>query len=153
MKKYSKILVPVEGIVSDDHAIQLACQTARQNKAAVVAVYVIEVQRTQPLESENAAELERAEGVLKHAETVAKENGVRIETELLQARVAGSALVNEATERGMDLIVMGAPYRRPLGDFHLGSTANYILQNATCQVWLCREAPPVAAKLEGPRKT
>jgi nucleotide-binding universal stress UspA family protein len=153
MKKFANILVPVEGILADDQAIQLACQTARQNKAAVVVVHVIEVQRTMPLESEDAVKIERADSVLKHAETVARENGFRIETELLQARAAGSAVVNEAVERRIDLIVMGAPYRRPLGEFHLGSTANYILQNATCQVWFCRESPPIAVKRESPKKS
>lgn len=149
MNKFAKILVPVEGRGSDDQAVRLACQTAKHDKSAVVAVYVIEVERTQPLEAENAAALDRAEQVLKHAELVAKENGARIETELLQARVASSALLNEAIERSVDLIIMGAPYRTPVGEFRLGSTANYIMQNATCQVWLCREAPP---KPESPKK-
>jgi nucleotide-binding universal stress UspA family protein len=138
--KHSKVLVPVEGISSDDEAIRLACQIARQDKAQVLVIYVIEVQRTLPLETETVPQVERAEQVLDHAEQMAKGLGCRIESELLQARLAGPALVDEAVERGVDLIIMGIPYRKPLGDFYLGTTANYVLKNAPGQVWLCRQA-------------
>ncbi len=143
MKKFSKILVPVEGIPADDQAICLACQIARQDKATVLVIYVIEVQRMLPLDAENAPQIENGERVLQHAEQSAKQNGVRAETELLQSRAAGSALVNEALARSIDLIVMGVPFRRPLGDFLLGTTASYVMKNAPCQFWLCREAAAV----------
>lgn len=138
--KFSKILVPFRGIPANEQAIRLACQIARPDKATVLAIYVIEVERNLPLEAENTGQSESAEIVLGQAEQVAHESGWRIETELLQARVAGPALVGEATERGVDLVVMGIPYRNPLGDFYLGTTANYVMKNAPCQVWLCREA-------------
>lgn len=138
--KFSTIMVPFRGTPADEQAIRLACQTARQDKAKILAVYVIEVQRTLPLEAENAPLTERAEIALGQADQVAHEIGCKIDTELLQARLAGAALVNEAIERGVDLIIMGIPYRSPLGDFGLGTTASYIMQNAPCQVWLCRLA-------------
>ncbi len=140
MKKLSKILVPVEGTPADDQAIRLACQIARQDKATVLVIYVIEVQRTLPLDAENAPQIENGERVLQRAEQSAKQCGVRAETELLQSRTAGSALVDEANARSIDLIVMGVPFRRPLGDFVLGTTASYVMKNAPCQFWLCREA-------------
>ncbi len=133
-------MVPFRGTPSDEQALRLACQTARPDKAKVLATYVIEVQRTLPLEAENAAQTERAEIALGQAAQVAHEVGFAIETELLQARIAGAALVNEAMERNVDLIIMGIPYRNQLGDFSLGSTASYILKNAPSQVWLCRQA-------------
>jgi len=138
--KFSSIMVPFRGTPADEQALRLACQIARQEKTKVMAVYVIEVQRTLPLEAENAAQTERAEIALGQAEQVAHELGLKIETGLFQARIAGAALVNEAIERGIDLIIMGVPYRSQLGDFGLGTTANYILKNAPCQVWYCRQA-------------
>jgi len=138
--KFSKILVPVRGIRSDHPAIRLACQIARRDKAMLFVIYVIEVQRTLPLDAENTAQSELAEIALGQAEQVAHELGCRVETEMLQARGAGSALVDEATQHGIDLIIMGIPYRNPLGDFYLGTTASYVMKNAPCQVWLCREA-------------
>ena len=138
---FSNILVPVAGIPVDDDAIRLACQIARQGKTKVLLINVIEIQRHLPLNVENEAQMQQAESVLERAVQVAKSAKYSAETEMLQARFAGAALINEATERGVDLIVMGIPYSKPLGDFQLGTTANYILKNAACPVWLCREAP------------
>ena len=139
---YANILVPVRGIPADDAAIRLACQIARQDKARVIAINVIEIQRNLPLNTENAAQMPSAESVLEHAEQIARSAHGTIETELLQARAAGVALVDEAVERKVDLIILGIPYRNPLGDFQIGTTTQYILKNARCPVWLCREAVP-----------
>ena len=138
--KFSKVLVPVRGIAPDDRAVALASQIARRDKAAVLAICVIEVQRALPLDVENETQTQQAEQVLKRAERIAKENGVKIETEVLQARAAAAALLNEAAERGVDLIILGIPYREPLVNVPLGSTASYVWNNARCEVWLCREA-------------
>jgi nucleotide-binding universal stress UspA family protein len=139
---FTTILVPVKGIPSDDAAVRLACQIGKQNKARVMAINVIEIQRNLPLNAESDAQLQRAEAVLEHVEQVAKAARGVLETEILQARTAGVALVDEAVVRGVDLIVMGIPYRKPLGDFQIGTTTQYILKNASCPVWLCREAMP-----------
>ncbi len=139
---FTNILVPIAGIPAEDEALRLACQIARQDKAKVLATHVIEVQRNLPLDSENSDKVERGEAMLDHAEKIAKSAKGTIETDLLQARSAGSALVNEATERQVDLIIVGVPYRKPLGDLQLGSTTMYILKNAPCRVWLIRELPP-----------
>lgn len=139
---FTTILVPVKGILADDAAVRLACQIGKQTKARVMAINVIEIQRTLPLHAENDAQMQSAEAVLEHVEQVAKSVRGALETELLQARAAGVALVDEAMVRGVDLIVMGIPYHKPLGDFQLGTTTQYILKNAVCPVWLCREAMP-----------
>jgi nucleotide-binding universal stress UspA family protein len=150
MKKFTKILVPVEGTPRDDEVLRLAALLARQDKAVLLAIYVIEIQRMLPLETENAPQIERGELVLQHAEQVTKQNGVRADTDLLQARIAGPALVDEANERGVDLIIMGVPYREPRGELFLGNTAIYVMKNAPCQVWLCRE--PFVDKTAAPSK-
>ena len=139
---YSNILVPISGIPADDEALRLACQLARQDKAKVLAIYVIEVQRNLPLDSENSEKVLHGEEMLSRAEKIAKSVKQPIETEILQARTAGATLVNEAIERQVDLIVVGVPYRKPLGDLQVGSTTMYILKNASCRVWLIRDLPP-----------
>jgi nucleotide-binding universal stress UspA family protein len=139
--RLSNILVPVAGTSADDAAIRLACQIARQDKAKVLLIFVIEVQRHLPLDAENEAQARHAESVLESAALIARSAKYTAETEILQARLAGPALINEAMERGADLIIMGVPHRQPLGDFQLGTTTNYVLKNAACPVWLCREAP------------
>ena len=56
---------------------------------------------------------------------------------------SGAAIVDEATERGADLVIAGLPFRRRFGgDFAIGRTIPYILKNAPCAVWVIREAMP-----------
>lgn len=140
MIQASRILVPIKGDSTDDEAIELACEIARRSKAAVYGIHVIEVNRTLSLDAELTAEAERGEGYLDHAEQVAERLGHAIETDLLQARDVGPAIVDEALERTIDLIVLGIAYKKRFGDFDLGKTAPYVLKNAPCRVWVCRQA-------------
>ena len=74
------------------------------------------------------------------AEDVAEALKAQLEPVLLQARDVGAAIVDEATERGADLLVVGLPYRKRFGgEFAIGRTIPYILQNAPCAVWVVRE--------------
>lgn len=144
---YRRILVSVNGEKADDEAIKLACSLARKNKATVYALYVIEVERSLPLDATIEGERQKAEGVLEHAERVAEEEAdYRVDTQLLQAREAGPAIVEEAVHRGADLIVMGFSYKKRFGQFSLGSTMPYVLRNAPCRVIVSRE--PVSPRVE-----
>ncbi len=138
--KFTKILAPLKGAPIDVQAVQLACQTARSCRARVVMIHIIQVSRAQPLEVEDNAEIQRGEEILEKAEKLAEDLGVHPETELLQARSVGPVILEEANRRGIDLIVMGVPYHSPLEEFQLGTAVRYVLKNALCQVWLCREA-------------
>jgi len=136
--KISKILVPINGSATDDDAISLACSIAKKEKGKVYAIYIIEVKRTLPLDAEIAPEVQKGEQVLDHADLLAEKLACDIETELLQAREVGPAVVDEAIERNVDLIIMGMRAKRRFGEFDLGSTAPYVLKNAPCRVWICR---------------
>ena len=135
-----RILVPIKGNPTDDEVIQLALELGRRSKAQVFAIHVIEVKRTLPLDAELQEEAERGEDVLNRAEQVADQAGLSIHTDLLQARDVGPAIVDEALERGIDLIVLGITYKKRFGEFDLGKTAPYVLKHAPCRVWVCRQA-------------
>src|SRR5690242_1333411 len=119
MMQIRRILVPLKGNPTDDEVVQLACETARPAKADVYAIHVIEVKRTLPLDAELQDEAERGENLLNHAEQVAEKLGVTLETDLLQARDVGPAIVDEALERGVDLVLMGITYKKKFGEFDL----------------------------------
>ena len=135
-----RILVPIKGNPTDDEVIQLALELAQRSKAQVFAIHVIEVKRTLPLDAELQEEAERGEDVLNRAEHVADQAGLSLHTDLLQARDVGPAIVDEALERGIDLIVLGITYKKRFGEFDLGKTAPYVLKHAPCRVWVCRQA-------------
>lgn len=138
---FHKILVPVAGTKADDEAIRLACRFASRSKGKIRAVYVITVKRSLPLDAEIVAETSKAEEILARAQGVADEEDYEIETDLLQAREAGPAIVDETVERDVDLILMGIEYKRAFGQFSLGSVVPYILENAPCRVILYHLAP------------
>ena len=134
-----KILVPVNGGPVDATVVGLASQLAKRAKGRVYAIYVIEVRRTLPLDADLPTERQEADAVLDKVETAAEEWDQEIETEILQARDIGTAIVEEAVEADVDLILLGIPYRRRFGEFDLGRTVPYVLKNAPCEVWVCRE--------------
>lgn len=135
----AKILVPVNGERVDEEVVKLACTIAKRRKGKVYVVYVIQVKRALPLDAEIEPETQKGEELLKRAERVADELDYQVDTDLLQAREVGPALVDEAVERGVDLILMGIGYKKLFGEFNLGSTVPYVLKNAPCRVLLWRE--------------
>lgn len=150
--KFISILVPVSGSPLDEEAIQLACQIVRRDKAKLLLLHVIEIQRALALNSESMTASERAEKILEQTEQMATKCGVAVETDLLQARLAGPALVDAAIERKIDLIVMGLPYRRKPDQFYLGATTMYVLSHAPCRVWFCRASASGAESVPPPGK-
>lgn len=137
--EFRKILVPVVGSKADDEAVKLACRLAKKDKGKIWAAYVITIKRSLPLEAEIESEIKKAEGILDHVEIIAEEQDCEIETDVLQAREAGPAIVDEAVERHTDLILMGVTYKRRFGQFNLGSVVPYVLKNSPCRVILYHE--------------
>jgi nucleotide-binding universal stress UspA family protein len=133
------ILVPTDGSHASMRAVALACSIARRNKGKVYVVHVIEVKRSLPLDAELDPEAGEGERILLQAEKAAHEQDFEVQSDLLQAREAGHAVVDEAVERGVDTIVLGVDYKRPFGEFQLGRLTQYVLKNAPCLVWICRQ--------------
>ncbi|MDP9237700.1 MAG: universal stress protein [Chloroflexota bacterium] len=132
------ILVPVDGSPASMDAVLLACSIAKRNKGKVYAVHVIEVKRSLPLDADLSVEASMGEEVLARAERMASDADFRLDGELLQAREAGHAIVDEAMERGVDLILMGAEHKAPLGEYQMGRLTQYVVRAAPCNVWLWR---------------
>jgi len=133
--EFHRILVPITGTEVDEEAIQLACRLA-EKKGEIFAVTVITVDRTLPLDMEIESEISKAENVLNHIEDITKKRGYHIETDLLQAREVAAAIVDEAVEREVDLIVMSAKYKTQFGEFSIGDVVPSVLKNAPCHVIL-----------------
>ena len=137
---FRRAVIALNGGSSDSRIVRLVAEQARHAKAEVVAVHVLEIDWTLPLDADIAGDSDEVQRVLDSAETIAEESKVRLEPVLLQARDVGAAIVDEAVERGADLLVVGLPYRKRFGgEFAIGRTIPYILQNAPCAVWVVRD--------------
>jgi nucleotide-binding universal stress UspA family protein len=135
-------IVALDGSEAAFNALAVACEVARRSKARVDVLYVIEVPRSLPLDAELADEAQRGEGILDRAEQIGAGYKVTMQADLLQARQAAHAVVDEAIERGVDAIVVGLDYHRPHGHFALGRLPMYVLEHAPTEVWLIRYPPP-----------
>ena len=138
--QFHRAVLALNGGASDARIVRLVASTATKTKAELIAVHVVEIDWTLPLDADIAGRSEDVQRVLDSAEEIAEAFKVKLEPVLLQARDVAAAIVDEATERGADLLVVGLPYRKRFGgEFDIGRTVPYILQNAPCSVWVVRE--------------
>ena len=138
--EFRKILVPVSGTDTDVETIKLACRLGKKDKSEVLAVYIIPIEHSLPLDAEMTAEVKQAEAILNNAEKIAMAQGYEIETDLLQARNIGPSIIDEALERKADLIVMGIYYTQRFGIHNVGDVIPYVLKNAPCRVILYQQS-------------
>ena len=136
------VLVAVSGNSADEDAVRFAAQLAEPQRGNLYIVHVIEVERTLPVDSDLSFHTTRGDDLLDRMERTARPFRCEVYSELLQARVAGHAVVHEAAEREVDAVVIGMPYKTKYGSFTLGDAVPYILEHAPCRVILWRDEKP-----------
>jgi nucleotide-binding universal stress UspA family protein len=140
---FRRAILALAGGSNDDRIVRLAAELGKAHHAELIGVHVVEVGFSMPLDADIAARSEEAQKILDQAEGTAETLKATLEPVLLQAREVGAALVDEASERDADLLVVGLPYRKRFGgDFAIGRTIPYVLKHAPCEVWVVREPIP-----------
>jgi APA family basic amino acid/polyamine antiporter len=158
--EFSTILVPVFGTKLDDDIVSTAGRLADAEleegevPPRLDVVYVAELPLTVPIDSPLPSGVrERAERALERAREVGDEyENVEVTTNLIPARSIGSGIVQEARDKGAEVIVMGGePPTRIRGGAilggiggarpdEIGEVTEYVLKKAPCRVLLT--APP-----------
>lgn len=145
---FNRVLAVVSDDPSDINTVTRAADIVRDERGHLYVIYVIKVQRSLPLDAEIEDQIARGEQVLHRSERLARLPRSDIDSQLLQARDIGPAVVHEAIVRDADAIVVGTSYPTEYGRFSLGNDIPYILEHAPCDVILWREhssaARPVA---------
>jgi len=129
-----KVLVAVGGQGIDAETVRLACRMTDPQGGRLYGVHIIEVNRSLPLGAVLDDVVERGEKILDEVEQLAAESQLPVETELVQARDTGPAIVDEAVEWGADLIVMGISHQNRPNESPLGRVAEHVVRNAHCEV-------------------
>jgi nucleotide-binding universal stress UspA family protein len=137
--EFKRILVPVVGSEADEETMRLACRLARKDKGKVLVISVVTIKRALPLDAEIDSEIRGAEEILDRVQNISEDEDYEVETDILQAREVGPAIVDEVVERGADLILMGITYKRRFGQFSLGNVVPYVLKNSPCPVILYQQ--------------
>lgn len=133
------IAVIVEGNKLDNELVRLACLMAKKAKRKVHLVYIIEVPRTLPLKAVLTKESEHADKLLTDALAIADDAGCEAVAEVVQARDAGPAIVDEARDHACALILLGLVRDPHKIHNDLGKTIPYVLTNAPCRVWVVQD--------------
>jgi nucleotide-binding universal stress UspA family protein len=126
----------------DEFTVGIACDLVKPHKGTVRLVYVIEVARQLALDAEIPFESARGEKILVQMEKIAKSRKCKVEGEILQARSLGPAVVEEASLRRADVVVVGSPYQEHFGAPTIGEVVPYLLKYSPCQVVVYRNAQP-----------
>jgi len=135
--EYRNILVPIAPGYPSDEAMQVACRLADERRASIVAETVIEVPLELPLDAYLPEQVAEADEQLDEASAIGELYGVRVTERIVRARTAGRAIVDEATRRGSEIIVMGGPRRVRLASGKraiFGETVDFVLKHAPCRV-------------------
>jgi nucleotide-binding universal stress UspA family protein len=139
-------VLPVSGGAIDQRLLESLARNCSRRKGEVTLVYVVVVEQSMPLDAELPEEVSSGEAVLRHAADALRRDldspTAHVYTELLQARSAGAAIVDEATDKNADIIMLGATLRRQYGFLTVGDTVDYVLKYAPCEVIVIRQALP-----------
>jgi len=127
--------VPIVGGPESDEAMDVACRLAAERRASIAALSVIELPLELAADTRLEEEEESADEQLDEARAIGDSYGVDVATRLVRSRKAGRAIVDEATRRQSEIIVMGAPRGgRRAGKAIFGDTVDFVLKHAPCRV-------------------
>jgi nucleotide-binding universal stress UspA family protein len=146
---YKRILVPTDGSDTAEAGLHEACKLAQaQADSRIRVIHVVDELLTVLPELYGVAydaitDAVRKSGasLLAHNETVAREYGLTVETQLIEAMgsVAGDLVIRAAKEWPADLIVCGTHGRRGLRRIVMGSDAEYIVRHTPVPILLIRK--------------
>ncbi|HUX09219.1 MAG TPA: universal stress protein [Terriglobia bacterium] len=142
-----KVMVALRDSETAGSLTKLACQMASLAGTNVIALHVIEVPPGLPMNVEDPIFERPGEQVLSLARQIASNNfSMHISTKLLKARNAGEAIVGEAEEQEIELLVIGYRHDHHLAEALLGSTVQHVTHHAPCRVLVQVPAPKLKAQ-------
>ena len=147
---FNKVLAVVTGESSDEGVLAHAAGLVRPTKGRLHVLYVIEVDRSLPVDAEIGPAAAKGEDILRGTEDIVRLPKNEFDAHMVQAREMGPAVVAEAVSREVEALVIGTPFPGTLTGFSLGRDIPYILENAPCLVVLRREVPEGVQRRGGP---
>jgi len=136
LTKGEKILVAVDGSSNSDFAVEQALSMANTCNSMLHVVTVIDVYPKQIEGTPGAKEQmdQEAHSLLQTVEAQANEKNIPVETTVHWGRHPHESIIQDAKEKGVDLIVLGSHGRTGLKKFFLGSVAQKVIGYARCPV-------------------
>jgi APA family basic amino acid/polyamine antiporter len=132
--EFRRVLVPMKLGPIGEEMVATAVALAKERQAEVIALFVIRVPLEEALDAPLHEQEEQAAASLAEAALLGEEHGVRVEQVNVRARSIGKAIVEQAAERGADLIVLGSSPRWRRQSTIFSPTVDYVLHSAPCEV-------------------
>jgi APA family basic amino acid/polyamine antiporter len=132
---FRRILVPMKLGDIGEEMVATAVALAKESGARVEAITVVPVPRERALDAPLPTDVaERAEESVAEARALGEENDVDVRADAVPARSIGHAIVDEATRRNADLIVLGSSPRWRRQSRFFSPTVDHVLRHAPCEV-------------------
>lgn len=145
---YKRILVPVDGSATSNRGLQEAIQLAKDQKAALFLLHVVDENAVIRNAMADGAFLdslikslaESGKKILAKADVLARQKGVKPQTLLLEnwSMSVADAIVKQAKKNRADLIVLGTHGRRGGARLIMGSDAEGVVRQSPVPVLLVR---------------
>ena len=144
---YKNILIPTDGTVLSDSALDKGLTFAREIGARVVAMTTVEPAPMVVMASVQISEMQgryhqhavdTAKQLLDKAQARAKAMGVVCETVLVEHDHPYQAIIDTAAAKGCDLIAMASHGRRGISALVLGSETTKVLTHSAIPVLVFR---------------
>jgi basic amino acid/polyamine antiporter, APA family len=132
--EFSRILVPMKLGEIGEEMVATAVKLAQERGADVLALHVIRVPLDLRVDAELPDEEERAAASLAEAQLLGADHGVTVEGRTVRARSIGQAIVEQAQQEGVDLIVLGSSPRWRRQSRFFSPTVDYVLKKAPSEV-------------------
>jgi APA family basic amino acid/polyamine antiporter len=133
--QYARILVPMKLGDIGEEMIATAIALAKQSGAEIEAITVVRVPRKFPLEGRLPDDVAaRVDASLEEARLLGEDHGVEVQTRVVRARSIGHAILEEASTRGADLVVLGSSPRWRKQSRFFSPTVDFVLRRAPCEV-------------------
>jgi nucleotide-binding universal stress UspA family protein len=146
MKRYQRILVPVDNSKLSEDAFEQALGLAQMTSGEVTVVHVVELIpfiHSAPSEDrifvptgETVVSEERVDDMLNQYAKKGKEMDVTVHKKIAKGNVS-EEIIRASTE--YDIVILGTLGRNALASLLLGSTAEKVARHACCPVMLVRE--------------
>ncbi len=141
---FSKILLPTDGSVFTNPAVDKALELAKAAGGTVTALYVVDqsVYSNMPMDAAivNVYETLEKEGreAVAYVRDRAAAAGVKFEERIVEGVPAGAI---NAVSKDYDIIVMGTLGRTGISKVLMGSVAEKVIEGSQCPVMVVRSSP------------
>lgn len=140
VKKFKKILVPLDGSKKSFEALDHAIYVARQCGATITGICVTPLYTLslgKLLTSLKRESLKEVTKFMSEAKRVCAQNGIVFQQKIVYGNMV-SEITDYASYKKFDLIVMGSRGISKSREFFLGSVANYVIHNSKVPVLLIK---------------